>query len=267
MSVDQGKQVFKIAASRWSEEKSCKFITVYEKYECLWNTKSSAYKNKDARGTAVRKLISDIEELGIKITEDESSQLINHAAVEPRSFVMKETDDEIHSPQDLNAAGGDTRIDSPEALISTSKSPVKTTQTPRTYHVRPNLKQLKRSGDDTSSAINKSQKICESATESLKDDEFEIFGRYVANQLRNMNIIRAVENQAEISTLLSKGTLLSKARIQDIEDKQNVNGNQISQFQPFAEEESSDSYWASTPQHSTTSGKNSRYLYVDLLST
>ncbi|KAK9755043.1 hypothetical protein QE152_g764 [Popillia japonica] len=103
----------------------------------------------------------------------------------------------------------DTRIDSPEASISTSKSPVKSTQTPRTYHVRPNLKRLKRSGDDTtSSAINKLQKICESATESLKD-EFETFGSYVANQLRNMNIIRAVENQAEISTLLSK------ARIQE----------------------------------------------------
>ncbi|KAK9687949.1 Alcohol dehydrogenase transcription factor Myb/SANT-like [Popillia japonica] len=67
----KGKQVFKMAASRWTEEKSRKFITVYENYECLWNTKSSAYKNRDARGAAVRKLISDMEELGIKMTEDE----------------------------------------------------------------------------------------------------------------------------------------------------------------------------------------------------
>ncbi|KAK9729498.1 hypothetical protein QE152_g15890 [Popillia japonica] len=75
-----------------------------------------------------------------------------------------------------------------------------------------------------------------------------------------MNIIRAVEYQAEI------GILLSKARMQDIKDRQNVNGTQKSQLQLF-EDESSDSYWASTPQHSTTSGRNSQYSYVDLLST
>ncbi|KAK9704443.1 hypothetical protein QE152_g28322 [Popillia japonica] len=94
------------------------------------------------------------------------------------------------------------------------------------------------------------QKICEFATEFLKD-KFKIFGRNVAKRLPNMDIIRAVEHQAEISILLSKvakrlpnmdiiravehqaeiSILLSKARIQDIKDKKNVNGTQISRLQ------------------------------------
>ena len=60
-----------MAASRWSEEKSCKFIAVYEKYECLWNTKSNAYRNRDARGAAIRNLMGDMEEVGMNMTEDE----------------------------------------------------------------------------------------------------------------------------------------------------------------------------------------------------
>ncbi|KAK9687006.1 hypothetical protein QE152_g36776 [Popillia japonica] len=97
-------------------------------------------------------------------------------------------------------------------------SMLKSTQTPRTYH--PNLKRLKRSGDDIMwSAINELQKICESATEFL-EDELEIFDRYVAKQLRNMNIIRAVENQVEIGILLSKARIQEKRHERDAISKQ-----------------------------------------------
>lgn len=60
-----------MATVRWSEDKSCKFINIYEKYECLWNTKSNEYRNRDARAKAIRKLIDDMLELGIQMTEDE----------------------------------------------------------------------------------------------------------------------------------------------------------------------------------------------------
>lgn len=114
--------------------------------------------------------------------------------------------------------------------------------TPTTFQVR-SKKRLKRSGDDASfAAINKLQKICDTAKESLKEDEFDIFGRHVASQLRNIDIVRAIEVQTEINSLLSK------ARIQDIKDKQ----RQTTIRGPQQSVETDDctttsSYWSNTP--------------------
>lgn len=60
-----------MATTRWSEEKSCKFVNIYEKYECLWNTKLKEYRNRDTRGAAIRKIIEDMQELDIRMTEDD----------------------------------------------------------------------------------------------------------------------------------------------------------------------------------------------------
>lgn len=58
-----------MAAGRWSELKSVKFVGVYEKYECLWNSHCKEYKNNDARAIAIGKIINDMQGLGIKMKE------------------------------------------------------------------------------------------------------------------------------------------------------------------------------------------------------
>jgi hypothetical protein len=39
-------------ACRWSEEITMKFVELYLQHECLWNTKSALYKNKNAKQSA-----------------------------------------------------------------------------------------------------------------------------------------------------------------------------------------------------------------------
>jgi hypothetical protein len=60
-----------MATSRWSEEKSVKFVSVYEKYECLWNSGCKECKDREARATAIRKLICEMRELGVEMREDD----------------------------------------------------------------------------------------------------------------------------------------------------------------------------------------------------
>lgn len=72
--------------------------------------------------------------------------------------------------------------------------------------------------------IKKLQRICEIASESMKEDEFDIFGRHIASQLRNMNIFNAIDVQTQINNIVSI------ARIQDIKDKnKKENSNQTLQ--------------------------------------
>jgi hypothetical protein len=54
-----------MATSRWLEKKSLKFVSVYEKYECLWNSRCKEYKDRETRATAIRKLICEMRELGV----------------------------------------------------------------------------------------------------------------------------------------------------------------------------------------------------------
>lgn len=60
-----------MATNRWSEDKSVKFVSVYENYECLWNTKCNEYRNRDVRAGAIKQLIKDMHELGVDMTEEE----------------------------------------------------------------------------------------------------------------------------------------------------------------------------------------------------
>jgi hypothetical protein len=60
-----------MATCRWSEEKSVKFVSVYEKYEYLWNSRCKEYKNSEARATAIRKLICEMRELGVEMRDED----------------------------------------------------------------------------------------------------------------------------------------------------------------------------------------------------
>jgi Fe-S-cluster containining protein len=60
-----------MATSRRPEEKSVKFVSVYEKYECLWDSRCKGYKDRETRATAIRKLICEMRELGVEMREED----------------------------------------------------------------------------------------------------------------------------------------------------------------------------------------------------
>lgn len=56
-----------MALSRWSENTTLKFVQEYRMRECLWNTKSPIYKNRNARETAFKEIqeVMGIEGFGV----------------------------------------------------------------------------------------------------------------------------------------------------------------------------------------------------------
>lgn len=58
-----------MAAERWNSETTIKFIQEFKSYECLWNQKSSIYKNKHAREAAYQKLVEEMHITGFGVPE------------------------------------------------------------------------------------------------------------------------------------------------------------------------------------------------------
>lgn len=56
-----------MAEKKWSEDKTMKFIHLYEIHEVLWNTSMPEYKNKRARQIALEKICNEmaIENFGV----------------------------------------------------------------------------------------------------------------------------------------------------------------------------------------------------------
>lgn len=46
-----------MAAAKWDSENTIKFVQEYKSHECLWNIKSSTYKNRNMRDAAISKII------------------------------------------------------------------------------------------------------------------------------------------------------------------------------------------------------------------
>jgi len=43
--------------ARWNDELTCKYVELYKEHECLWNMNSTQYKRKDARQSALEKIV------------------------------------------------------------------------------------------------------------------------------------------------------------------------------------------------------------------
>lgn len=69
------------------------------------------------------------------------------------------------------------------------------------------------STDDSDKTFGTYRGSLDSSMESTKDDEFDIYGKYIATQLRKMDLQKALRVQVEIQSLVSE------ARISDLNDK------------------------------------------------
>ncbi|XP_050294604.1 uncharacterized protein LOC126734839 [Anthonomus grandis grandis] len=111
-----------------------------------------------------------------------------------------------------------------EDLPSTSEhSPARTTQAnsekigviPRVTQI-PKRKKIIQKSDPATTAVEKLENICKTSADALQEDEFEIYGRYIASQLRSMDLERAIDVQNQINKISSK------SRIKDIKCKKSL---------------------------------------------
>lgn len=69
------------------------------------------------------------------------------------------------------------------------------------------------STDDSDKTFATLRSSLDSSLELAKEDEFDIYGKYIATQLRKMDLQKALRVQVEIQHLVSE------ARISDLADK------------------------------------------------
>lgn len=91
-------------AERWNSETTIKFIEEFRSYECLWNTKSSTYKNKQMRQTSLQKIVEamNIQGFGIPEAKNKMRNLRSTYYQEKRKIEKSKTSgsgsDEVYVP-------------------------------------------------------------------------------------------------------------------------------------------------------------------------
>lgn len=217
---------------RWSEATTLKFIYYYKLNECLWNTKSPLYAHKQSRDAAYTDLVThmamddfDVRAAKVKIKNlrahyfTELKKVRNGMAIgnryEPTLYWFKEMDSFIK-----DVVGDIPSLQQPEVIIADSiydssciyengvgdfdedsmgkASPI--------FHmapdaVRANAAKKARSSNGTSNQRKKKRP----AQDSI--DEFDVFGKSVAAQLRKLSVARALRAQTQIQTMLTEERL------------------------------------------------------------
>ncbi|XP_062550706.1 uncharacterized protein LOC134215559 isoform X2 [Armigeres subalbatus] len=224
--------------SRWSEDKSLVFVQHYEKYRSLWDPSYKDYRNRDIRNQAIKLLSTDMECSGITMTTDDVKNRIKSIrttyAAEKRKIEKSKksgsSSDDIYQPScswyevadrflrksatirpvfenlDLNS-----QISSP--MMSTSyqdhidSGPEEnegncSTQNQTGYVSSKINNKKKRRQNPTIEAVNKLEKIYESSRTDLTEDEYDIFGKYIAANLRKLSVLRALDAQEKINAIL-----------------------------------------------------------------
>ncbi|XP_066995520.2 uncharacterized protein [Anabrus simplex] len=55
--------------SRWNDEQTMKFITLYQRHTCLWQTDCIAYKDRDSRNAALENIVTEMAITGFGLLE------------------------------------------------------------------------------------------------------------------------------------------------------------------------------------------------------
>ncbi|XP_046973937.1 uncharacterized protein LOC124540412 [Vanessa cardui] len=221
---------------KWSDNIMSRFLELYQQYECLWNNNTEVYKNRDARESAIQKIIN---ELNLKMTEADIKNKIKSIRTMYRRellLIIKSkksgaAPDDVYRPRlnwfnqadsflravtvaresisssDINDfAGGD--------IESTIEDPLLTSESIETSEfVRPSSSQSqppqvipatfrKRKKDTVNESINKLHKISSPKKQEL--DEFDYFGKFVTAQLRKMPEYDAILCQEEMHSIMRK---------------------------------------------------------------
>nr|XP_026494499.1 uncharacterized protein LOC113399567 [Vanessa tameamea] len=202
----------------WSKNEVFKLIARYKHYRELWDTKSIEYRNTLKRRNAHSKLAAEfkttIAEIGRKIRilrsqffyeykkmyndEDEYESSSQSAYVtkwkyyEPLQFILVSKEDMVDG-SDLLDYNKDIFEDSSSKVSQDSNSDSEDDNEPQILIVS---QKRKRSNSSTDSSNNQSDPNFQ-----VDNDEFQIFGNYVANELRAMHYEK---NKKELKRLIQQ---------------------------------------------------------------
>ncbi|XP_028167359.1 uncharacterized protein LOC114357780 [Ostrinia furnacalis] len=224
---------------RWSEVETLKFVKMYLRHENLWNPSDTSYKMKIKREKAYNDIITEFHSsTGILMSETELRIKIKNLrstyTQEVSKIRQRSSPDFIYTPTIKWFAEWHScfsaikkRMDSLEDEANEKKNCNLTDQkhNPLTSQSNDYLLFLKAEPQDFSLSMSqkikkkrkskknspnfpeRSQRDNVDLCSSSKDDEFDIYGKYLAAQLRNMDFNKALRLQLEIQTIVSEARM------------------------------------------------------------
>ncbi|KAK7073341.1 hypothetical protein SK128_023261 [Halocaridina rubra] len=223
---------------RWSESDTLKFIYFYRLHDCLWNSKSEYYTNKTARQRAYMEIVEqmnidsfDVRGVKVKIknlrahyfTERKKARIAIAIGnyYEPTVYWFREMDSFLkHTLTDMHqqqpeVITADSIYDS-SCIYENGNGDMDEDSLDKplpVFHLpdgalRPKPKSKKTASKKPSGTAPQKKK---QSTNQPEQDEFEVFGRSVAAQLRKLSLSRAMTAQTRIQVILTE------ERLQDLE--------------------------------------------------
>ncbi|CAG9565012.1 unnamed protein product [Danaus chrysippus] len=184
---------------RWSEAVTVEFVKMYLKHECLWNPNHPGYKIKYQREKAYFDICSEFKTSTMKTLTVPETQETPDVDSSCQIWVDQGTqqDNEEMNPDPLS----NSEDDDFESSKTEESTPIK-----KERLSQPSKKIKKKKYKHRN--LNQTQDYSKNLSfESTKEDEFDIYGKYIASQLRKMDLHKALRLQLEIQSLVSEARL------------------------------------------------------------
>ncbi|VVD03663.1 unnamed protein product [Leptidea sinapis] len=226
---------------RWGEKDTHAFVKIYLAQECLWNPKDFYFRSKPDRHTARKQIISQFSlQTGILLTEDEVKAKIRSLCstycqekkkIESRSRPDYEFRPKIKWFYDFHKCFSKRNLQSQSKLDgaehsddSNSKSWGENDQSDDQRNLSSQSDEylciLKPEPEQEAIIANEDNTVYRSKRRKYehrsneennnsrnRKDEFDVYGEYVAAQLRTMELKKALRLQLEIQEMISESRL------------------------------------------------------------
>ncbi|KAL4703630.1 hypothetical protein ACJJTC_007657 [Scirpophaga incertulas] len=206
-----------MANQRWTPDKNIKFINEYQRNECLWDPKHPQYKNRDAREAAYKVIMEFMEMGSVKDVVSKIRILrntYNNEMLKAKKFnTTGMGTDELYVSKIPWLAHMDflKNIDSYTRENTENLSPNITQQStfpesnseeftaPRTPTRKSNKKK-----DPLLKAVDALEKVTSHHFSNIDNDEFDLFGQTIAQQLRQLPLVIALETEETILSVIRR---------------------------------------------------------------
>ncbi|KAJ2945420.1 hypothetical protein O0L34_g231 [Tuta absoluta] len=235
---------------RWGEAATLEFVRLYLREECLWNPDHPGYKNKFKRQMCYNTISAEFEaysgkRMNIPEIKNKIKSLRSTYAQQVQKILQKSSPDAMYEPslvwftemdrclrnipinirqsivtkfqQEQPVVDSSQMWMDPETLVEKDEEnpdPL-SSQTDEEYSLAQTEQIPVKKKPHTLSKKIKKKKFkhrtsCFVQNTDIQEDEFDIYGKYIASQLRQMELQKALRLQLEIQSLVSE------ARISDL---------------------------------------------------
>nr|CAI5826646.1 unnamed protein product [Callosobruchus analis] len=210
---------------RWSEETTLKFVEKYLEHECLWNIKSTHYKNKIMKESAYLDLENSMNLSGFGVKEIKMKIKNIRSTYSQELKKIKDSknsgagSDMVYVPSvkwfsllDASLQNLTSALTQSESNLASTDSHTDDTDTEQnsvvvdTFHEptpAPPPPKKKRIAQ-LSSMVSQLKEITDSTNATVDENVFDVFGKHVGVQLKSLPILLALEAQEHIQLYLNR---------------------------------------------------------------